>query len=65
MGRTVNGNLDEYRSPARVILFGSYARGTADDDSDLDLMVIEREVPDKAAEHIRLTPLAMTKKPSR
>jgi hypothetical protein len=65
VGRTVKGNLDEYSSPARVILFGSYARGTADDDSDLDLMVIEREVPDKAAEHIRLTPLAMTKKPSR
>jgi predicted nucleotidyltransferase len=41
-------------SPARVILFGSYARGTADEDSDLDLMVIEREVPDKAAEYMRL-----------
>lgn len=41
-------------SPARVILFGSYARGTADDGSDLDLMVIEREVPDKAAEYMRL-----------
>jgi len=28
-------------SPARVILFGSYARGTADEGSDLDLMVFE------------------------
>jgi len=41
-------------SPARVILFGSYARGTADEGSDLDLMVIEREVTDKAAEYLRL-----------
>ena len=41
-------------SPARVILFGSYARGTADEGSDLDLMVIEREVPDRAAEYMRL-----------
>ena len=41
-------------SPARVILFGSYARGDADDDSDLDLLVIERRVTDKAAEYLKL-----------
>ncbi len=41
-------------SPSRVILFGSYARGVATEDSDLDLMVIEQEVPDKAAEYLRL-----------
>jgi predicted nucleotidyltransferase len=41
-------------SPVRVILFGSYGRGTADSGSDLDLMVIEREVTDKAAEYLRL-----------
>ncbi len=34
-----------------MILFGSYARGTATEDSDLDLMVIEKELPDKAAEY--------------
>lgn len=41
-------------SPARIILFGSYARGTADEGSDLDLMVIEQDLTDKAAEYLRL-----------
>ena len=40
--------------PSRVILFGSYGRGDADPGSDLDLMVIEPEVPDQYAEMIRL-----------
>lgn len=40
--------------PERIILFGSYGRGEAREDSDLDLLVIEREVPDKAKEMIRL-----------
>ncbi len=41
-------------APARVVLFGSYARGTATEESDLDLLVIERDVADKAAEYLRL-----------
>lgn len=41
-------------APSRVYLFGSYARGDADEDSDLDLLVVEREVPDKGAEMLRL-----------
>ncbi len=32
-------------SPARIILFGSYGRGDANEDSDLDLMVVEKELP--------------------
>ena len=41
-------------SPARVILFGSQARNNATADSDVDLMVVEQELPDKAAEYLRL-----------
>ncbi len=41
-------------SPASVWLFGSYARGEADDASDLDLLVVEEQVTDKAAEYLRI-----------
>jgi predicted nucleotidyltransferase len=40
--------------PVRVILFGSQARGEAGLDSDVDLLVIERDVGDRYAEMIRL-----------
>lgn len=41
-------------SPARVILFGSGARGALGADGDLDFLVIEREVSDRIAEAVRL-----------
>ncbi len=46
--------LAEGARPQRIILFGSHARGDANDDSDLDLLVIEDEVPDRAREMVRL-----------
>jgi predicted nucleotidyltransferase len=46
--------LGEAASPARVILFGSYARGDADERSDADFLVIEREVRDVGVEMVRL-----------
>lgn len=39
---------------SKVILFGSYGRGTATEASDLDLMVIEPEVADVGEEMVRL-----------
>ena len=36
------------------MLFGSYARGDANEGSDLDLLVIENSVTDKAAEYLKL-----------
>lgn len=42
------------RAPARVVLFGSHARGDAGPDSDLDFLVIERDVTDRHGEMVRL-----------
>ncbi|HEX3509673.1 MAG TPA: nucleotidyltransferase domain-containing protein [Solirubrobacteraceae bacterium] len=39
---------------SRVLLFGSYARGEAGPDSDLDFLVIEPVVDDPAEESVRL-----------
>jgi predicted nucleotidyltransferase len=41
-------------APVKVILFGSYAKGTARDDSDLDILVIEADIPSHADEYNRL-----------
>ena len=44
----------EAAHPVRVILFGSQARGEAGRDSDVDLVVVERDVPNRYAEIVRL-----------
>ena len=41
-------------SPAKIILFGSHARGDAGPGSDLDFLVVEREVTDRFGEMVRL-----------
>ena len=42
------------RSPVKVIVFGSWARGDPRPGSDLDFLVIEREVDSKLEEMVRL-----------
>jgi predicted nucleotidyltransferase len=46
--------IDAAPAPAKVILFGSQARGDADDGSDFDFLVIERDVEDRFGEMVRL-----------
>lgn len=43
--------------PKRIILFGSYGRDQATEDSDLDLMIIQPRVEDQAAAMVDLRQL--------
>ena len=46
--------LREAAPGATIILFGSYARGDASEDSDLDFLVIEPDLRDRWEEMVRL-----------
>ncbi len=46
--------IDAAPAPAKVILFGSRARGDGDEGSDFDFLVIEDKVEDRLAEAVRL-----------
>lgn len=45
--QTMVDRITQRFQPLRVILFGSHARGTAVAESDVDLLVVLREVGDK------------------
>jgi uncharacterized protein len=52
--REVGRRLAVEAPDAQVILFGSHARGSATERSDIDLLVIEPEVENTALESVRL-----------
>ena len=52
--KSVVERIVQVARPNKVILFGSYARGNANENSDLDLMVIEPQVADPGREMVRL-----------
>jgi predicted nucleotidyltransferase len=41
-------------NPVRIILFGSYARGDIKESSDLDFLVVEKEIKARRVETVRL-----------
>ncbi len=52
--REVGRRLAAEAPSARVVLFGSHARGSATPRSDIDVLVIEPEVENTALESVRL-----------
>ena len=54
IGEAAKALLNAAPAGSRVILFGSYAKGTARPDSDLDFLVIEPVVKDRFGEMFRL-----------
>jgi predicted nucleotidyltransferase len=47
--------LKKAANPVKIILFGSYARGDVTEASDLDFLVIEKEVKARRMEMVRLS----------
>ena len=54
MLQQITAKLANVAHPTKIIVFGSYARGKADEGSDLVLLVIEPFVANKRDEMIRL-----------
>lgn len=52
--REAGRRLSDAAPSARIILFGSHARGDAGRHSDLDFLVVEPEVEDEGEESVRL-----------
>lgn len=44
--------IERYK-PEKIIIFGSYARGNFDKDSDVDFLIIKKDAPECGVERIR------------
>ena len=47
--------LKRAANPVKIILFGSYARDDVSEDSDLDFLVVEKELKARRMETVRLS----------
>ena len=47
-------HLRKAANPVKIILFGSYAHGEPSEDSDLDFLVVEKELKARRMEMVRL-----------
>ena len=52
--QAVNALVTAAPNAEQIVLFGSYAKGLANEASDLDFLVIESEVVNRAQEMVRL-----------
>lgn len=50
----ISQRLSEHANPLKVILFGSYADGTAGPDSDIDILVVKEQVVSKHRESVAI-----------
>ena len=53
IARMVNRIVERF-DPEQIILFGSYARGSANPDSDVDLSVVMKNVKSKRAKQVEM-----------
>jgi predicted nucleotidyltransferase len=53
--RQLTAKIVELEQPERIILFGSYARGTPTEDCDVDLLVISQSMLPRREREVRLT----------
>lgn len=44
--------IERYK-PEKIIIFGSYARGNFDKDSDVDFLIIKKDTPERGIDRIR------------
>ncbi len=52
--REITHRIIAASSPKKIILFGSFARGDFNENSDIDILVVESTVKSKHAEMVRL-----------